>query len=253
MRKHFLTYIFAIIILYPAHYISAQKDTIYYDANNKVISKKKANLLHRYEVIEKISGTGFTRVRKFTPQNKLVSDQNYSLYTKKDKIRQSDSKTFYSSGQIRINFMYNEGKLNGKTVSYFENGNIRGEYWFNNGKVDKEKSRCFNEKGEIIPYINYETFPSYPGGNEALKEYLQTHLKYPEIARKKKIEGRVTVRFKVNKDGSVFDVKVLHSVNPFLDQEAIRVVKKMPKWNPGTQFGLPVSVYFTVPVNFRLN
>ena len=73
-------------------------------------------------------------------------------------------------------------------------------------------------------------------------------LKYPEAAQKKKIEGRVIVRFVVKRDGAIDDIKV----DPFLDQEAMHLVKSMPKWTPGSQFGLPVNVLYTLPINFKL-
>ena len=77
-------------------------------------------------------------------------------------------------------------------------------------------------------------------------------LKYPEAAQKKKIEGRVIVRFVVKRDGAIDDIKVVHSIDPFLDQEAMHLVKSMPKWTPGSQFGLPVNVLYTLPINFKL-
>ena len=125
---------------------------------------------------------------------------------RKKKIRQGNSKEFYSSGKIKVSSEYNENELNGKTISYFKNGNIRAEYWFDNGKVDKEKSRCFDEEGKLIPYIHYQILPVFPGWQEALKNYLQK-LKYPEAAQKKKIEGRVIVRFVVKRDGAIDDIK----------------------------------------------
>ncbi len=79
------------------------------------------------------------------------------------------------------------------------------------------------------------------------------NVKYPEKAQKEKIQGRVTVQFIIEKDGTVTNVKVLRSVHRLLDKEAIRVVEGMPKWIPGTQRGEPVRVSYTAPINFRLN
>ena len=251
MSKYLLTYIFIIATFYPVHFISAQTDTVYYDVDNKKILKNKVNQIYRYEVINKIDDIGLTKVRKFNKKGILISDVHYSSYTKKKKIRQGNFKEFYSSGKIRISSEYNENELNGKTVSYFKNGNIRAEYWFDNGKVDKEKSRCFDEEGKPISYIHYQILPVFPGGQEALKNYLQK-LKYPEAAQKKKIEGRVIVRFVVKKDGAIDDIKVVHSIDPLLDQEAMHLVRSMPKWTPGSQFGLPVNVLYTLPINFKL-
>lgn len=86
----------------------------------------------------------------------------------------------------------------------------------------------------------------------ALMEYLKKNIKYPEAAMKKGTQGRVTVQFVVEKDGSIANAKVLRGVDSDLDKEAVRVVSVMPKWKPGTQKGEAVRVKYTVPVMFRL-
>ena len=97
-----------------------------------------------------------------------------------------------------------------------------------------------------------EQMPSFPGGPAALMQYLSSHVKYPVVAEENGIQGRVTVQFVVEKDGSVSDVKTMKSVDPSLDKEAERVVKSMPKWIPGKQNGSAVRVKYFVPVVFRL-
>ncbi|MBF1573914.1 MAG: energy transducer TonB [Prevotella salivae] len=98
-----------------------------------------------------------------------------------------------------------------------------------------------------------EVMPQFPGGQIAMLQYLMKNIKYPEQAMKEGIQGRVTVRFIVEKDGSISDVKPVLSVHPLLNKEAVRVVKSMPKWSPGKQNGKPVRVRFNVPVMFKLN
>ena len=97
-----------------------------------------------------------------------------------------------------------------------------------------------------------EEMPSFPGGQSALLEYLNKNIKYPVVAEENGIQGRVTVTFVVERDGSITDVKVVKSVDPSLDKEAARVVKSMPHWIPGKQNGSAVRVKYTVPVTFRL-
>ena len=98
-----------------------------------------------------------------------------------------------------------------------------------------------------------EVMPQYPGGQIAMMKYIMENMKYPEQAMKKGIQGRVAVRFIVEKDGSISDVKPIHSVHTLLDKEAVRVVKSMPKWSPGKQNGKPVRVQLIVPIMFKLN
>ena len=97
-----------------------------------------------------------------------------------------------------------------------------------------------------------EQMPEYPGGMQAMIEFLQTNMKYPEDAAKQKVEGRVMVQFVVETDGSVSDVHVAKQVFPSLDAEAIRVVQAMPKWTPGKEKGNVVRVKYNLPIVFRM-
>ena len=101
-------------------------------------------------------------------------------------------------------------------------------------------------------YETVEQMPEFPGGMEALVNFLQENVKYPEVATKNNIQGRVLVQFIVDKTGQVGDVKVVRSVSEELDAEAIRVVKSMPHFIPGRQDGKAVSVWFTLPISFKL-
>ena len=97
-----------------------------------------------------------------------------------------------------------------------------------------------------------EEAPEFPGGMTALMQFLSKNIKYPTIAQENGVQGRVTVQFVVNRDGSIVDAKVIRGVDPYLDKEALRVINSMPKWKPGMQRGNPVRVKYTVPVMFRL-
>ena len=99
-------------------------------------------------------------------------------------------------------------------------------------------------------FITYETMPEFPGGTNALLKFLADNIKYPNTDAC--VQGRVIVEFIVNKDGSLSDFRVVKSLAPEFDKEALRVLKLMPKWIPGMQLGKPVRVKFTVPVKFRL-
>ena len=94
-----------------------------------------------------------------------------------------------------------------------------------------------------------EQMPEFPGGQKKLMEYLSQNVRYPKGCEH--IRGRVIVTFVVEKDGSIGTVKVVKSVNPLLDEEAVRVVKGMPKWCPGKQWGEAVKVKYTIPVTFK--
>jgi protein TonB len=108
------------------------------------------------------------------------------------------------------------------------------------------------EEGESQIFVRAETMPSFPGGLKAMYKFLGKRTKYPTIALENGIQGRVFVGFVVDKDGSITNVKILRPVDPYLDKEALRVVKSMPKWSPGRQGSKTVRVSYTVPVNFTL-
>lgn len=108
-------------------------------------------------------------------------------------------------------------------------------------------------KKNDMEYCIVEMMPQYPGGLAAMLKYIRENIKYPEQAMKKGIQGRVTVSFIIEKDGSISDVRPILSVHPLLNKEAVRVVESMPKWTPGKQNGKPVRVRYNLPVMFKLN
>lgn len=106
------------------------------------------------------------------------------------------------------------------------------------------------EENKVFDIVEQQ--PLFPGGPTALMKYLSENTKYPVVAQENGVQGRVTVQFVVEKDGSISDVHVLRGVDPSLDKEAVRVVKSMPRWTPGKQNGITVRVNYRVPVLFRL-
>lgn len=97
-----------------------------------------------------------------------------------------------------------------------------------------------------------EVMPTFPGGQEALMRHLSRYLTYPTVAAENGIQGTVTVQFVVKRDGSVGDVRVVRGKDPDLDREAVRVVRTLPRFNPGYSNGVPVNVWYTLPVRFKL-
>ncbi len=112
------------------------------------------------------------------------------------------------------------------------------------------------EEEDVIPeqhiFMVVEQMPAFPGGQGALMKYLAEHIKYPELAKESGIQGRVFINFVVEPDGSIDQVKVLRGIGGGCDEEAVRVVKSMPRWIPGKQRGKPVRVSFNLPVKFAL-
>lgn len=204
---------------------------LYFNEDSKVQSMKIYTLVH-----DERDGKVSNRLAAETllyPDGKTQEELTitYTMEAGKKK-RTYDRKCFYPDGALQ----YEE---------HFDGQKINTVYYKPNGKVIKKP------KKKIDPY---ETMPSFPGGQEALFEFLSKNVKYPAIAQKNGIEGRVIVEFVVAKDGKIEKVKVARTGgDPSLDKEAVRVIKSMPRWTPGKRRGEPVRVKYTVPVNFRLN
>jgi protein TonB len=117
--------------------------------------------------------------------------------------------------------------------------------------VKEPEPEVVKPKEEEI-FVAVEQQAEFPGGQAALMKWLSNNIRYPESAQQNDIQGRVVVKFVVEKDGSIGQATIAKGVDKDLDREAIRVVKKMPKWQPGKNNGVAVRSYFTLPVTFKL-
>ena len=122
-----------------------------------------------------------------------------------------------------------------------------------NFELAKEPKGKNNEKKSNEIFNEVEQNPEYPGGMQGFGKFLQENLKYPEAAQKANISGKVYTEFIVKKDGSVSDFKTLKGIGYGCDEEAMRVIKSVPKWNPGRHQGEIVSSKFVIPINFQLS
>lgn len=107
-------------------------------------------------------------------------------------------------------------------------------------------------KGEEV-FVVADEMPSLPGGEAAIRESISRNLRYPESALERNIDGKVFVKFIVTKDGSVANVTISRPVDSSIDEEAIRVVKMLPKFTPGKKDGKPVNVWYSLPISFQIN
>ena len=119
-------------------------------------------------------------------------------------------------------------------------------------KVEEKKVEVIeqSESDEVFEVV--DKMPSFPGGQGAMYDFIARNIQYPKVAEENGVQGCVIVTFIVKKDGSLSYVRVVKSVDPALDKEALRLIKSMPKWSPGINKGKYVNVTITVPVTFRL-
>jgi periplasmic protein TonB len=117
--------------------------------------------------------------------------------------------------------------------------------------VPKSNALELSKKGKIAKTV--DQMPEFPGGMEALINYMSHNIKYPVDAKEKGVTGTVYIKFIVDKTGHVINAKVKKGVSRSLNKEALRVVNAMPVWKPGQQDGKPASVSYTIPIKFALN
>lgn len=163
---------------------------------------------------------------------------NGSIYIKIDNVKMKEEKITWQTnpdGVILEDLFF---QLQSDSLKYDELVN-----W------NPNEESVYNEVNEID---KVDEKPSFPCGESAMKSYLNSNVKYPDVAQENGVQGRVIVESIIEKDGSMSDVKVIRSVDPSLDREALRVVKAMPKWTPAKLKGIPVRTKCTTPVVFRL-
>lgn len=178
---------------------------------------------------------------------------------------------YHPNGKIKIKGSYWEGKKDGLWEYFDDKGSKESQTKWDKGEIVKIKEpkepkpileSTDEDEGdsgdshapakEPKPFKIVETQPSFIGGKSALVNYLSRNVVYPKKSRKRGIEGKVIVEFLVAKTGMLKDIKIAKSVTKELDQEALRVVKSMPNWKPGTQQGKTVNVLMRIPISFKL-
>ena len=146
-----------------------------------------------------------------------------------------------------LNIIENDSKVEESTVQASDDTQAAVEVKYTPVEVEEEEV----DEQQIFQVV--EENPEFPGGMKECMKFLSNNIKYPQISQENGVQGRVIVQFVVNADGTIVDPVVVRGVDPYLDKEALRVIKLMPKWKPGKQRGKAVRVRYTQPVLFRLN
>ena len=161
--------------------------------------------------------------------------------------------TFNADETPNYNFNIKETYKHGDTVGYMVE-----PFSISLGEGHATKISSDDLKVKIVPkdtdsiYNIVEVMPEFPGGMNKMAEFLSENIKYPEKAKDNGVSGRVFISFVIEKDGSVSNIEVMKGIGGGCDDEAVRVVKAMPKWKPGLMKGKPVRVHYVLPVNFQL-
>ena len=223
------------------------QDRKYYDQDGYEVSSLE--LCHHYKVVDHSDpDTNKVVEREYYKLGQIKAEKTFNPY--KQKVLHGKRKEWFENGKVKRDMEYRNGNLNGQLFTYWENGIMKRKDSYLDGKLIEGK--VWNSDGSEATYYDFEISPEFPGGFDKLAEYLGRKVKYPKKSRRKGIEGRVLVRFTVQKDGSITNVRVAESANEELDAEAVRVVKKMPDWTVGMEDGEKVRIGINLPINFRI-
>lgn len=234
-------------------YCSAQSqqiknpDTAYFNsASRKTIHKDSA----AFYTVRHYSPEDSNRVRmtKQAMNGQLLSENYFSNFKKL--IKEGTSREYHLSGGLAKEISFVNNKMEGLLLTYWPDGKIRRRDLYRNDTL--VTGQCYTREGKDTVYFEYEQQPTFPGGQDSLRKFINRNLKYPAIAKLDGIAGTVYVLFTVSKDGSITAVDLYKGVSPQLDAEAIRVVKLMPAWIPRKLEGEITSFNLVLPVTFRL-
>ena len=208
-------------------------------------------------------------------ETKQKSECSFYTVTTRDKSDTSIKyyNAYFASGAIKSKATIIKGVETGKTIEYYETGKVHYEvecdqhgvqsihsYWklgapkrseiYKNGT--RVQGTCYNLMGKEIPFTPFEEEAQFPGGEDSLIKFLNDKIIYPQEAQAKNIQGKVIVTFVIKADGSIYNPRVIKSVDPQIDAEALRVIRIMPKWKPSKQDGEATNQAFTIPIVFQI-
>ena len=224
---------------------AGNKKVEYFDKDDHLLAAAEG-ADHRVETEFGDSTAGVQRV--YAATGRLVSVVHYSdLRWKK---QHGASEQYYPSGQLELITHFNQGKMEGEILRYHSNGKLQRREQFKDYK--SLGGECFNAEGNSVPFFPHAVLPTYKGGVSGLIREIAANTKYPQGARRAGQEAKVLVDFIVSREGTVEKAHVREVGYPLLDAEALRVVNKLRRWEPGQCEGEPASVSFTLPVTFKL-
>lgn len=170
-------------------------------------------------------------------------------FFKKNK-REDHLITYYTDGAIKSDALFKANNLEGEHKFYYPNGQLKRADIYKEGKFISGK--CYSSTGADIPYFRYIQNPEFAGGEAKLGKYIKANLVYPKQALREEITGTVKVKFTVTAGGEITDVHLENTIHPFLDNEALKLVKNMPRWKPGLEDNEKANLSVILPVVFIL-
>lgn len=225
--------------------IASAQDTLYLNNSYKEVARDSAvyfQIDHRNPTAE----NELTR-RTFWIDGQIKSERSF---VEKDEalIPEGKSKYWYKDGQLFYQESYRKGERHGELLGFWEDGSKRRHDFYKKGKL--KSGQVWDRNGNERDYFPIMERASFPGGQEALAAYLKENLPIPATQAENTMV-KVVVKFVINKEGYLSKIDIVEGAPHWYNMVTVNVLSKMPRWNPGKQFGEPVDVYFTLPVTFR--
>lgn len=229
-------------------FAATAQQKIYYNSVNQEV-KATDDFKTFDEIFEKSGDSAL--VKTYFADGKISSQGVFLKYRTKKQERLGVHTAYYrDTNLVYLKMYYEQGRMVERR-GFFKSGQVkRVEKFDAEGKVADGK--CFNEDGSARTFTPHEKMPEFPGGEQAMLQFLVENIKYPKLARENGIQGRVVVQFVVEKDGSLSNLVILKDIGAGCGEEAVRVVSMMPRWSPGMQDDHPVRVKFWLPIKFGL-
>ncbi len=226
--------------------VLAQDTIVYNDQGNKVeLSDPSAC----YDVIQdSYPKKGIDSISRKYKLNGAISSEITFNSKKGKRVFEGSHKYWYESGKPFYTADYKNGELNGKLVAFHENGKLRRKDIFKNGEL--KSGEVWDENGTKIEYFPHFKPATFPGGNQNLGNYLRENIITPPNNSDQKT-FKVIVRFMIDTTGKIAEHKIMKSPeNKQFEKEALRILYKMPNWNPGESFGEKIRVWYALPITF---
>ena len=247
--------LFFICIILTNFHLKAQ-DTLYFDQHYEAVeSRTQAKFME----IKKCSSDNPNKCAVATfslDSNRIIYNWRYSDF--ENRILHGRCSRWYANGALLEETLYENGKKQGADKSFYPNGQLKRELqWIKDSLIG---GVFLNEDGSPKVQIYQDDLeertdwiePSYPGGLAAMYQFISLQIIYPESAKEEGISGKVILSFVVGRKGEIRELKVEETPHPVLSNALLQVIKKMPRWNPGSISGVPVSVRYQLPFKFKL-
>lgn len=221
------------------------QDTTYFSLEAEEVSD--ITNAYYYRILERNpSDTDQVVLRQFYMNGQPKLERPFSSYSQFK--RDGADKSWYENGQLKSSVNYKEGKLHGEVFTFWEDGSKKRVDLYNDSLLIE--GRLYNRHGEELEWYEFIIFPEFPGGLDNLMSFLQRSIKYPKTARRAGQSGVTIVEFEISKSGEPQNAEIVQSVSPDFDQAVLKMMSKMPKWEPGYEDGEPIAVQYKLPVRF---